>query len=56
MDPESFHPGEVYLVHDRPFMITQMKGTFAWGTFKGEKKQHAFPISVLKKRKRDRCR
>lgn len=56
MDPESFHPGENYLVEDRRFTVDYMKGTFAWGRFEGEEVQHAFPISVLKRvKKHHRC-
>lgn len=49
MDPESFRPGRVYLVQDRPFTLVKLKGTMAWGTFPSSDKLQAFPISLLKK-------
>lgn len=51
MDPESFRPGQVYYVDDRAFTIEHMKGTFAWGTFEDSEELHAYPISLLKKKK-----
>lgn len=51
MDPQSFKPGQIYYVDQRPFTIDHMKGTFAWGTFENEDKFCAFPISLLKKKK-----
>ncbi|GGH87552.1 recombinational DNA repair protein RecT [Pullulanibacillus pueri] len=52
MDPEDFHPGEVYFIqYDErvPFKIDYMNGVFAWG-YRGETTElSAFPISLLEK-------
>lgn len=55
LDPNSFLPGEIYEIEGDPgqyFKIDYLNGVFAWGyRLKGEGKEEALPISMLKKLK-----
>ncbi|MGZ4162046.1 MAG: YfhH family protein [Neobacillus sp.] len=55
INPNSFSPGEIYEIEGDPgqyFKIDYMNGVFAWGyRLKGDGKEEALPISLLKKLK-----
>lgn len=54
LNPEDFHPGEVYGLKDNPgvsFKISYINGVFAWGKrLEGINAEEAFPISMLVKK------
>ncbi|MBP1934659.1 DUF1811 family protein [Ammoniphilus resinae] len=49
MNPEDFYPETAYTVigYEQPFKITYLNGIMAWGVFKDQEEEVAFPISRL---------